>query len=162
MKITSNFVYFWGGILSNFYPCSFVMDNITFTSSEQAFMYKKAITFKDNEVAEKILKSTTPKEAKRLGRLVNNYDDQIWNAKRMQIMYECCLAKFSQNEDLKSFIAAADFNNKHFVEASPFDTIWGIGVDEQHALDDKSNWKGLNCLGQVLDKVRKAIIKTTK
>ena len=101
MVITDNYIYFCGGKFSNFYKCFFVIDNIEFSSSEQAFMYYKAKTFEDNEIADKILKADSPKEAKALGRKVKNYDNVIWNKKRTNIMYNCCYAKFSQNKELR-------------------------------------------------------------
>lgn len=54
MKITNNFVFFWDGWLSNFYPCRIIFDSKVFKSSEQLFMYLKALYFGDLEVAEKI------------------------------------------------------------------------------------------------------------
>ena len=47
-------IYFWGinnihGYMSNFYPCKFIENNITFNCSEQYFMYYKLLQFdKDN------------------------------------------------------------------------------------------------------------------
>jgi len=44
------------------------------------------------------------------------------------------------------------------VEASPVDTIWGIGLaaDDQRARDP-SDWPGLNLLGFALMRVRQAL-----
>lgn len=70
MKIVDNFIFFWGGWLSNFHPCRIVFGSKVFKSSEQLFMYLKALHFGDVETAEKILLAETPKEAKPLvGRL---------------------------------------------------------------------------------------------
>jgi len=53
------------------------------------------------------------------------------------------------------------FDNKKFVEASPIDKIWGIGLDENNDLIlDPNNWKGLNYLGEIITSVRIEIIKT--
>lgn len=155
MKITNKFIYFWGDWTSNFYPCHFVTkDKKTFFCTEQYFMYMKAITFEDYEIAEKILLETKPSNCKKLGRQVRNYDDKIWNEKRYQVMLDANMMKFSQNLDLKDLLLNDDFEGKHFVEASPYDAIWGIKCSVKDAKDDKSNWKGLNLLGKVLDEVR--------
>jgi predicted NAD-dependent protein-ADP-ribosyltransferase YbiA (DUF1768 family) len=45
------------------------------------------------------------------------------------------------------------------VEASPIDGIYGIKCGETEALDDKSNWNGLNLLGKALDEVREKLLK---
>ncbi|ORX73443.1 hypothetical protein BCR32DRAFT_237686 [Anaeromyces robustus] len=136
-----------------------------FRNSEQYFMWIKAKTFGDEEIANKILKQgANPQQAKKFGRLVKNYDSKyhhIWNNKRYQVMVDANMLKFSQNEELKKLFLSKKFNNKHFVEASPFDTIWGIGCPVDKALDDKSNWKGMNLLGQALDEVREKLINQT-
>jgi predicted NAD-dependent protein-ADP-ribosyltransferase YbiA (DUF1768 family) len=45
------------------------------------------------------------------------------------------------------------------VEASPYDTIWGIGLteDSPEAWDD-STWRGSNYLGYVITEVRDDIL----
>ena len=43
-------------------------------------MYRKAILFNDRISAQKILSASTPREQKRLGRLVKNFDTGIWDA----------------------------------------------------------------------------------
>lgn len=45
MKTIKNYVFFWDGWLSNFYPCKIVFNNKVFCSSEQLFMYLKATFF---------------------------------------------------------------------------------------------------------------------
>jgi hypothetical protein len=122
-----------------------------FANSEQAFMWEKATTFGDYETANQILITTAPNKAKALGRKVKNYNEQIWNEKRYKIMYDVCFAKFSQNEDLKNEL----LNHDNFVEASPYDVVWGIGMGEwEEGIEDPKNWKGLNLLGKVLDDLK--------
>ena len=45
---------------------------------------------------------------------------------------------------------------REFVEASPYDRIWGIGVEEEEAArkDDPKTWNGLNLLGKCLGELR--------
>jgi len=163
MKVTNKYVYFWKEFLSNWYPSPFSLTEkdgkqITFHNSEQYFMWIKAKTFGDEEIAKRILQQgADPKKAKDLGRLVKNYDDRVWNEKRYQVMVDANILKFTQNEELKSQLLDQKYNNKHFVEASPYDRIWGIGCSEKMALDSRSNWKGLNLLGKVLDEVREKL-----
>lgn len=156
MKEDDNFVLFWQGddIYSNFYPTKFKLYDKEFSSSEQCFMYSKAIQFGDYQTAEEILKITEPMECKNLGRKVKNYDENTWKNLREEKMYNACFAKFSQNMDLKKKIL--DTNDKILVEASPYDKIWGVGLKEDDPkILDPNNWKGLNLLGKVLMNVRK-------
>lgn len=112
-------------------------------------MYLKALFFKDLETAELILKTNTPKEAKKLGRKIKNFDDEAWSKVREDIMFEVVEKKFVQNPNLLMKLMDSSLNNKIFVEASPFDRIWGIGFDENHALQNISNW-GENLLGKTI------------
>ena len=164
MKVTDKHVFFWGEWPSNWFKCHFTVEHngkeLHFFNSEQYFMWVKAITFGDEEVAEKILeKGKNPKIAKALGREVKNYDDKVWNEKRYQVMVDANLYKYSQNEELKELLLNPELEGKHYVESSPLDKIWGIGVGETEALDDESNWRGQNLLGKALDEVRDKLVK---
>ncbi len=165
MKVTDKHVFFWGEWPSNWFKCHFTVEHkgkeLHFFNSEQYFMWVKAITFGDEEVAEKILeKGKNPKTAKALGREVKNYDDKVWNEKRYQVMVDANLYKYSQNEELKELLLNKELEGKHYVEASKFDTIWGIGLTEDNPLvDDEKNWLGTNLLGKALDEVREKLVK---
>ena len=88
------------GYLSNGYLSQFSINGIQFSSMEQYMMYKKAVCFKDDDIAKKILGSTDVARIKALGRLVRNYNDSYWSGIRQIVVYEGLLAKFKQNEDL--------------------------------------------------------------
>lgn len=53
------------------------MDNAEFKTSEQYMMAMKAQLMRDLETAEKIMASTTPAEAKTLGRQVKNFNQAV-------------------------------------------------------------------------------------
>jgi hypothetical protein len=159
MRVTDKHVFFWGEWPSNWYKCYFTADGHEFFNSEQYFMWVKAKTFGDDEVAEEILKKgKNPKTAKALGRKVKNYDDKIWDEKRYGVMVQANMYKYSQNEELKALLLNEELRDKNFVEASPYDGIFGIKCGEQEALDDKSNWNGRNLLGKALDEVRNILL----
>ena len=79
--------------------------------------------------------------------------DEVWNAHRFDIVCRANFAKFSQHADLKAFLLQT--GNRILVEASPVDSIWGIGLaqDDPHA-ENPLQWQGLNLLGFALMKVR--------
>ena len=106
MKITDKHVLFWGDWPSNWYPAKIIVkqdgETIRFDNTEQYFMWVKAKTFGDDEMAEQIrIKGKNPKVAKELGRMVRNYDDKVWNEKRYDVMVEANKYKYSQNPGLK-------------------------------------------------------------
>ena len=141
------------GFLSNWYLSDFQIDGITFTSMEQYMMYKKAVCFKDENIANQILAEKNVVKIKELGRLVSGYDEHIWNGVRQIIIYEGLLAKFSQNEFLKGRLL--DTKNSILAECAVKDRIWGIGLsltDPKRLIP--SEWKGHNLLGYALMMVR--------
>lgn len=115
----------------------------------------------DEETRKRILASTGPKVIKALGREVRNFDESKWQKYRMGIVVTGNLHKFMDNEDLKLFLLST--RDKILVEASPYDTIWGIGMKEDEP--DCHNirlWKGENLLGFALMEVRGKLSKINK
>ena len=164
MKITDKYVLFWKEHpMCNFTKCHIKFadpyyvplenDPIEFTSSEQMFMWFKAVFFRDEEMAEKILQSQTPQEARDLGQLVRNYDDEKWDKVRVDCMRTAVRYKFYQNEDLRKKLMDVRYEGKTFAEASYYDRIWGIGYNEEKAMDNQDNW-GRNELGKILTDLR--------
>ena len=141
------------GFLSNWYLSDFQIDGITFTSMEQYMMYKKAICFKDENIANQILAEKNVAKIKELGRLVSDYDEHIWNGVRQIIIYEGLFAKFSQNESLRSKLLDTKYST--LVECAAKDRIWGIGLsmtDPKRLI--QTEWQGQNLLGYALMMVR--------
>ena len=144
------------GYLSNWYPSNFMVDGIQFSSMEQFMMYRKAICFHDECIAEKILSTKDVAKIKALGRAVKDYDENYWNGVRQVIVYEGLLAKFSQNNELKDNLV--NTGNVILAECAVKDRIWGIGLsmkDENRY--DKSKWRGENLLGYPLMMVRERL-----
>lgn len=156
MRVTDKYVFFWGSEFSNFYPAEFVIDGQKFNCSEQYFMWSKAKFFGDEEIAKQILDATEPIIQKKLGRKVAKFDADKWMEVCKDVMYQAVKAKFTQNEDLKNIILK--YKGKTFVEASPYDGIWGVKLAEDDPrIDDEKNWNGLNLLGQVLTELSEVI-----
>lgn len=153
MTVSEKFVLFYGGVFSNFFPTRFTYEGISFVTSEQAFMYKKAMTFGDKAIADEILKTTSPFRCKQLGREVKGFDIRKWDEISYQIMFEIVYAKFRQSPYLMKELRRT--RDRTLVEASPTDIKWGIGLAER---DPKalipSEWRGSNLLGKVLVEVR--------
>ena len=155
-RITDTHIYFWGSELSNWFACQFKYKGHMFKNSEQAFMWEKAMHFGDITTANEILKEPNPRRNKELGRKVRNFNGEEWTKVSLKYMIDVNYAKWTSNDKLKKLLLSTD--NKILVEASPYDTIWGIGIhwDDDDVLDEKK-WKGTNWLGEALMKVRNKI-----
>jgi len=133
----------------------FKVDGIEYTYAEQFMMAEKARFFKDEETLALILKSTTPREQKALGRKVKGFNKEAWEAVARDCVYKGNHAKFLQNPDM--FKVLMETRSKLLVEVNPVDPIWGIGLtgDEARA---GIPWKGTNWLGEVLTKLRESFV----
>ena len=138
---------------SNFHRCEFEFQGAKYTSSEQAFMACKAIEFGDEEMLGYIRTAITPSGAKKLGRKVRGFRDKRWDEVRQEYMFQVCLAKFTQNDDLRQKLL--DTGDTILAEASGRDRIWGIGLYASNP-DAKlpERWRGQNLLGKTLMRVR--------
>lgn len=143
------------GFLSNWQRVNMVIDGVNYTSVEQYMMYQKAVLFGDVEIADKILESSSPRTIKSLGRKVKNFDSKVWDANKVEIVKKGIRHKFNSNDVLLLKFLSFPVDSV-FVEASPYDRIWGIGlgVNNPDSLNP-SKWRGKNLLGQILSEVRK-------
>lgn len=158
------YLFFWGhqpskngevikSCFSQWWKENFVIDTITYKTAEHYMMAEKARLFNNLEIREKIIHCTSPAEAKKLGRQVTNFDQTIWESKRFEIVKKANYHKFNQNTKLADFLQQT--NKRVLVEASPVDSIWGIGLAEDHVdAHDPKKWRGLNLLGFALMEVR--------
>lgn len=160
------FLYFWGhtgapgvtgkNCLSQWHPSPFTVDGTCYATAEHYMMVQKALLFDDAATARQMLATTDPKEAKRLGRQVRDFDGAAWSAVCERIVFDGNLAKFAQNENMRRFLLST--GDDVLVEASPVDAVWGIGLAEQEAKNlSPREWQGRNLLGYALMKVRAAL-----
>jgi len=149
-------IYFKSGYPSQWYIAPFVIDNITYNCCEKYMMAEKARYFNDNDAEKLIMLSDDPKEHKSLGRNVKNFDADEWNEVVDNIVYKANFAKFTQNADLKKKLLAS--GGKIYVECSPYDKIWGNGMNITETLNTSiENWRGTNRLGLAIMKVRNTL-----
>lgn len=163
MKITDALVLFWRTreIFSNWHPAAFTdEEGRRFANSEQFMMWAKALIMGDLAMAARMLTVSDPKTLKDMGRQVQNYQEALWVKHRLAVMVHGCYLKFSQNLAMKAELLAT--GDRILVEASPDDSIWGIGLEESDPRClDRQQWKGLNLLGEALMVVR-ALLREEK
>lgn len=126
--------------LSNFYSAPVLYDGIKYNNNEAAFQAQKTLDLN----LRKNFSTLEPNTAKARGRKIKLRED--WEDVKDQIMYEICLAKFSQNENLKNLLLST--NNEKLIEGNNWnDTYWGV-----------SYGVGKNKLGMILMKIRNELI----
>jgi len=146
------------GYLSNWASSKFVLDGRVFTSGEQYIMWSKARVMGDERTADMIMATNDPSRQKKLGRQVHPWKPKIWARHRETVQLRAATAKFGQNRELGDRLIRT--YPKRIAEASPSDTVYGIGLapDDPRALNP-NNWRGQNILGRTLERVRGALME---
>ena len=128
VKIGPNTIGFYSRFspLSNFHSCSFVYDNTTYSSSEQAYQAQKALSSGRNDISRKIMTVDDCYTIKKVGDALKLPQGSKWYTIRDNIMKDILVAKFSQNESLLSKLHAT--GNCDLLEATR-DPYWGAGVN---------------------------------
>lgn len=123
--------------LNNFYECPVVYKGIVYSNNEAAFQAQK--TF--DESLKKQFETLGPIEARNLGKTIPLRKD--WEDVKDEIMYEICLAKFTQNPDIMDALV---YTGKRPLEEGNHwnDQYWGT-----------VNGFGENKLGKILMDIRK-------
>ena len=125
--------------LSNFYESPVIYEGITYLNNEAAFQAQKTLTNKER-LAFSML---NPSQAKKLGRSVSLRPD--WEDIKIDIMYNICKAKFTQNETLKTKLLKT--GDATLIEGNTWgDKIWG-----------QVNGVGENNLGKILMRIREEL-----
>jgi ribA/ribD-fused uncharacterized protein len=138
------------GCFSNFYRKQFVVDGITWKSSEHLYHYKKMKYLQSigenisDDFIQSIIDADTPKEAKRLGHTkVNNIDK--WDKIKVSEMVKIQREKYKYPRFKEILLST---NDAIIVESSYYDPFWGDGGYKQN---------GKNMMGRILMKIRKEL-----
>ncbi len=165
----TDYLFFWGHqpsrdgsiiktCMSQWWDSKFEEESIVYKTAEHYMMAQKAKLFDDMEIFEKIIVKESPKDVKDLGRQIKSFDAEIWDKHKYQIVKQGNYLKFNQNDSLKQFLIQT--KDKILVEASPVDTVWGIGLTEgSPEAKNPNGWRGENLLGFALMEVRDEIKK---
>lgn len=166
-----NMVYFWKprpkerGTIDEACCCQwwfskFKFEGTVFRTAEHAMMYGKAKMFNDQQAMSAILEELLPHAVKAIGRQVRNFDGTKWDNASYDLVRDINREKFKQDPRLKKWLLSLP-DNTVFVEASPFDRIWGIGLGDDGTTDltNIKNWQGMNKLGFAITEVFQELLK---
>src|SRR4051812_13647048 len=98
------YLFFWGhqpapdgrvtaACFSQWWPASFTVAGIHYATAERWMMAQKARVFGDEAAFGKIIAARSPGEAKALGRLIQDFDEATWEARRSDIVLQGCRYK---------------------------------------------------------------------
>ncbi|MEV7727671.1 NADAR family protein [Streptomyces sp. NPDC087917] len=146
--------------MSQWWPSAFTVGDDRYATAEHWMMAGKARLFGDPEAERAALEAPSPAQAKRAGRLVRGFRDEVWERERFALVVEGSVHKFGSDPALRSYLLGT--GSRVLVEASPLDRIWGIGLaaDDERALDP-ARWQGLNLLGFALMEARERLREQT-
>jgi ribA/ribD-fused uncharacterized protein len=160
MSDNSKYLFFYGGYHSQWYESPFEFNDMEFNCAEQFMMYGKALCFGDEATASNVMRTKDPAAQKALGRKVKGYDDDVWKDMGYNVVVLGTFLKATQNP-----VVYDDYCNnlekgiELYVEASPTDRRWGIGISVGEALrSDRSKWNGDNLLGQAVTEVSDLVV----
>ncbi len=161
------YLHFWGhrplpdgrigpSCLSQWWPSPFTVDGVEYATAEHWMMAAKARLFGDAEAERRVLAAEHPAEAKKAGRLVRDFDEEVWRRERFGIVVAGSEHKFAAHGELRSFLL--NTGDRVLVEASPVDRVWGIGLAaDTEAAHDPTRWHGPNLLGFALMEARRRL-----
>ncbi len=160
----TKYLFFWGhtpkqkgvadkSCFSQWFPAAFTVADDTYVTAEHWMMAEKARLFGSDDVRQRIIAARHPDEAKKLGRQVTGFDPAVWDAQKFDLVVAGNSHKFSQHPPLRDYLLTT--GERVLVEASPVDTIWGIGLAATHPdAPQPDKWPGENLLGFALMEVR--------
>ena len=94
---------------------------------------------------------------------INSRTERFKNSlkKKFDVITNANYLKFTQNPSFKEELMR--YKNHTFVEASPYDCIYGVGLhcSDDLILDEK-NWRGQNLLGKALNRTIGIIISNER
>jgi hypothetical protein len=147
---------FWTAWPSNWQSSPMTIDSVRYSCVEQYMMAMKARLFGDSNSLKKIMATQIPRLQKQYGREVIGFDPNVWSDVAYEVVLRATVEKYRQNPKLLILLQKA--GDLEFVEASPEDVIWGIGLGTENpdALD-KAKWRGQNLLGKAITEAKEII-----
>ena len=146
--------------LCNFYPCNITINDINFSSSEQVYQWKFMKHIGRDDLADEILHTTSPAQAKEIASRIPRHMHGTWHTSKLDIMNEILDAKVSCCPEFKN--ALLQSAGTELVEAVRSDRFWSCGLTPRDASTTKSRYyPGKNHLGRMLEYIRDSLSAAT-
>ena len=150
--LSDNVLPFSSGVLSNFNRCPVTIDNLTSPSSEHAYQWRACTEALCADLAEKVVKAGTPREAKQIAAQVKHDSSSNWHNIKCDVMKEVLSAKMKCSKPFRDALIAS--GTKVLVEAR-LDDFWGSGLTYNLTLNTHPDkYPGSNQLGLILSELR--------
>ena len=131
-----------------------VVDRVEF--AEKAIMMCKAAVFGDYDIYDRLIHAYNPRDCKKLGRQVRNFDVDVWDAVVLTVAEEVVFQKFSKVRDLTPLLMRT--GDSVIAESTRGDLNWATGANASDASAEKPwQWRGTNILGWALMQARARI-----
>lgn len=143
------------------YLCDFSISGIAFNSVTQYLNYRKAVVFENETIATTILETDDPVIQTQLSSLLKRFSATAWKELCHKVYYDGTLAKFAQNNDLRTELFGTE--GKLLVEVNIHDSVWGNGLkitDIDNS--DPVAWRGGNWGGYLLTEVREKLLSDSE
>ena len=138
---------------SNMHEAPFQIEGTTFPTVEHYFQWSKARMFGDAAAQGKIMKTSSAKSVKAIGKKVVGFKEEEWSEKKDQVMAAALKAKFMQHPELLKKLR--ETGTRRIAEADPRGKYWGIGTSaDTSKAKDPERWPGKNKMGSLLEALR--------
>ena len=132
-------------VLSNFYRFNLKFEGNVFNSVEQAYQFKKASVYGDEDAQHRIILSPNAGRAWVIGKEIK-VDDE-WPQKRVEVMRELLKAKLEQCPTYRRKLLSC---KGLIVEAVPNQPFWSAGLEKEELMKmPREEWPGENMLGKL-------------
>ena len=138
--------------LSNMYMSHVSYRTHSFRSAEHAFAHTAAVTCGESDLAQLILATPDPYEAKRIAKPLKS--KQAWANCKREILEEILLAKFQQNESIRRKLLSTG-DAPLFEATTDLDFGCGFTLSERNKIGPTV--PGKNICGKLLVKIREAL-----
>ena len=138
--------------LSNFHRCQVTMDGCQYDSAEHAYQFLKLRYLEKNDLADCVLRASSPAEAKKIAARIEEPDKQRWNQVKCEAMFKVLKSKA---ESYHPFVRTLMESGDCILAECTSDIFWGTGLSPNLTKTTKPElYQDRNMLGRLLQELR--------